>query len=76
MVTLLARYLVEDNQEDFLIYDEERFNDVTIVKSVLKKLIGKYQLFEREELINIKFSISKKLTNSLIETISMISTKK
>jgi len=46
------------------------------VKSVLKKLIGKYQLFSKEEMISVKYAMSKKIGNSLIDTISMISNKK
>jgi hypothetical protein len=44
-LTLLCRYLVEDNQEEFIIYDEDRQNDVTVVRSIIKKLIGRYELF-------------------------------
>jgi hypothetical protein len=46
---LIARYLVEDNQEDFIAYDEQLSNEVEIVRCVIKKLIGRYDLFEPTE---------------------------
>lgn len=46
---LLARYLVESNVEDWVVVDEERRNDVAIVRSVLKQLVRPYELFGEEE---------------------------
>ena len=46
----MCRYLVEDNQEEFIIFDEERHNDFTVIKSIIKKLIGKYELFTENEI--------------------------
>ena len=46
---LLARYLVEENQEDWVIFDENRANSVKIVKSVFKNLIKSYELFSKDE---------------------------
>lgn len=44
---LIARYLVEDNQDDFIMFDVNRSNNVRMVKDVFKKLIGKYELMEK-----------------------------
>ena len=45
----MTRYLVEDNYDDYVIYDEDRYNELHIVKCIFKKLIGKYELFTEEE---------------------------
>lgn len=58
-LTLLCRYLVEDNQEEFLIFDEERHNNVTVVKSIIKKLIGKFELFTENEIKEIRAELEK-----------------
>lgn len=47
--TLLARYLVEDNSEDFVHFDECVATDLTIIRSVLKKCLGGYSLLEESE---------------------------
>ena len=39
-VIKLSRYLVEDNNEDFLIYDINNSNNVEIIRSIFKNLIG------------------------------------
>ncbi|CAD8088819.1 unnamed protein product [Paramecium sonneborni] len=51
---LIARYLVEDNNEDYVVYDALRSNDVSIVLSVFKQLIGKYELFTKREINTIE----------------------
>ncbi|CAD8051783.1 unnamed protein product [Paramecium primaurelia] len=75
-IKLLSRYLVEDNSEDYLIYDQDRTNQTTIIKSVMKKIVGKYEILENEEEQSILQSIQQKLNPSLIETIQMMLTKK
>jgi hypothetical protein len=47
---LLARYLVEDNTEEFITYDEFISADRNIIKSVFKKLVGRYTLFQDDEI--------------------------
>ena len=39
-VVLTSRYLIEDNENEFLYYDDTVKNDLHIVKSILKKMIG------------------------------------
>ena len=39
-VILTARYLIEDNANEYLLYDENTKNDLHIVRSILKKLLG------------------------------------
>ncbi|CAD8151382.1 unnamed protein product [Paramecium pentaurelia] len=75
-IKLLSRYLVEDNSEDYLIYDQDRTNQTTIIKSVMKKIVGKYEILDNEEEQSILQSIQQKLNPSLIETIQMMLTKK
>ncbi|CAD8069493.1 unnamed protein product [Paramecium sonneborni] len=75
-IKLLSRYLVEDNSEDFLIYDQDRTNQTSIIKSVMKKIVGKYEILSNEEEQSIQQSIQQKLNPSLIETIQMMITKK
>ncbi len=40
----MARYLIEDNKEDFIIYDKTLKNELTIVLPALKSLIGSYEI--------------------------------
>ncbi|CAD8079188.1 unnamed protein product [Paramecium primaurelia] len=51
---LNARYLVEDNNQDYIVYDALRSNDNKIVMSVFKQLIGKYELFTKKEINSIE----------------------
>ncbi|CAK82958.1 unnamed protein product (macronuclear) [Paramecium tetraurelia] len=51
---LIARYLVEDNNEDYVVYDALKGNDTQIVLSVFKQLIGKYELFTKREINSIE----------------------
>jgi len=47
-ITLVARYVVEDNEEEYLFYDENAKNDLTVVRSILKKLMGNLPLWDHE----------------------------
>ncbi|CAD8184600.1 unnamed protein product [Paramecium pentaurelia] len=51
---LIARYLIEDNNEDYVVYDALRSNEIQIVLSVFKQLIGKYELFTKKEIYSIE----------------------
>ncbi|KAM3133249.1 hypothetical protein pb186bvf_014677 [Paramecium bursaria] len=75
-VLLISRYLVEDNQDDYVIFDESRNNNVAVVKSIIKKIIGKYTLYQQDEEKQIIASIKKKINSSLNETIQLIVAKK
>ncbi|KAM3147741.1 hypothetical protein pb186bvf_000069 [Paramecium bursaria] len=48
-IYLLARFLVEDNTQDYVDYDEENNQQLSIVKSIFKQLIGKYKVFSQQE---------------------------
>ncbi len=55
---LIARYLVEDNNQDYIIFNVNATNSLLIVKTIFKTLIGKYKILteaEEQELFeNIK----------------------
>jgi hypothetical protein len=57
-IEVLSRYLIENNNEEYIFYDEDCKNDTTIVKSVIKKLIGPVNLIEE--------SASKKIFEDLV----------
>ncbi|KRX00182.1 hypothetical protein PPERSA_10681 [Pseudocohnilembus persalinus] len=46
---LLARYLVEDNKEDKIIFDEEMAVNLPTVRSRFRYLIGEFKLFSAQE---------------------------
>ncbi|KAM3144405.1 hypothetical protein pb186bvf_003569 [Paramecium bursaria] len=46
---ILARYLVEDNNEEFVQYDTQKQQKKFIIKSVYKKLLGEFKLYSQEE---------------------------
>ena len=46
---LVARYLIENNEEDHVILDSNRTSEIIIIKSIFKKLIGNYVLLSKEE---------------------------
>lgn len=41
----VARYIVEDNSEAKIMFDESRSIEISVVKTVFKNLVGKYILF-------------------------------
>ncbi|CAD8210177.1 unnamed protein product [Paramecium pentaurelia] len=51
---LVARYLIEDNTQDYVLHNLLNSNSITIIKSVFKQLLGKYQLFSKQEKQNIE----------------------
>ena len=50
----LARYLVEDSQNDYVYCDPQNQNLRTVVKSIIRNVIGDYQVFEQPEVIKKK----------------------
>ncbi|CAD8066352.1 unnamed protein product [Paramecium primaurelia] len=76
---LLARYLIEDNSQQFVDYKPQQQNDVCIIKSVLKNVIGKYILMSEEQQQNIMLSIAQqvwKFRQLIVEQIKMNLQKK
>ncbi|CAD8054947.1 unnamed protein product [Paramecium primaurelia] len=57
-------------------YDQDRTTQTAIINSVMKKIVGKYEILSSEEEQSILKSIQQKLNPSLIETIQMMLTKK
>ncbi|CAD8209978.1 unnamed protein product [Paramecium octaurelia] len=51
---LVARYLIEDNTQDYVLHNLMNSNSINIIKSVFKQLLGKYQLFSKQEKSNIE----------------------
>ncbi|CAD8114687.1 unnamed protein product [Paramecium sonneborni] len=76
---LLARYLIEDNTQPYVEFTPLQTNDNCIIKSVLKNVVGKYQLFEIQQQNQIMQIISQqiwKFRQSIVEQIKMLIQKK
>ncbi|CAD8147620.1 unnamed protein product [Paramecium pentaurelia] len=76
---LLARYLIEDNTQPYVEFTPLQTNDNCVIKSVLKNIIGKYQLFDNEQQNHIMQNISQqiwKFRQSIVEQIKMITSKR
>jgi hypothetical protein len=51
---LVARYLIEDNNEDYVLVDWEASSKVARVKSIFKNLLSNYELFpDIDEIDNV-----------------------
>lgn len=46
---LLARYLVEDQQDQFVYYDPEQRNDCLVVRSIFEQVVPRYRIPTPEE---------------------------
>lgn len=55
---LTARYLIEDNESEYVFYDENIRSDLIIVKSILKKLIGNLPTWNEAEIMKIHDEIT------------------
>eukprot|EP01016_Furgasonia_blochmanni_P001091 TRINITY_DN10394_c0_g1_i4.p1 TRINITY_DN10394_c0_g1~~TRINITY_DN10394_c0_g1_i4.p1 ORF type:complete len:325 (-),score=72.68 TRINITY_DN10394_c0_g1_i4:39-1013(-) len=68
---LVSRYLVEDNQEDYVMLDEEKTLEIGIVKSVFKNLLGNYTILDEhseDALFQEITTVLQKYRLNLIET--------
>lgn len=54
----MARYTIEDNSEDKIIFDEYRFNDISVIKTVFRNLIGKYEILPAKDELKIHEDVS------------------
>lgn len=45
----LARYLIEDNQDDFVNFDQENQNNCNVITSVFRTLVGPVHLLTDEQ---------------------------
>ena len=50
--------MIEDNDQDYVIFDEELTTDIHIIKSVFKKLIGNIQLIDEADCKKLHNDIS------------------
>jgi len=57
-IELVARYLVEENKQAYLYFDENIEGDLVIVRSILKKLIGPLPHWNKNESQNLLETIS------------------
>lgn len=46
---LVSRYLVENNEESYVILDYNKTCETLIIKSIFKKLVGNYTLLSQNE---------------------------
>jgi len=44
-----ARFLIENNELPYIDYDVESTNEISIIWSIFRKLLGKYQIPTKEE---------------------------
>ena len=49
MSLLLSRYLIEDNQEDYVIFNKSLSANNSVVLAIFRKLVGNYKLMEASE---------------------------
>ncbi|CAD8126572.1 unnamed protein product [Paramecium sonneborni] len=76
---LVARYLVEDNTQDQVMHSLKNSNSISIIQSVLKQLLGKYQLFSFSEKTNIEQNLKQIFTKyqyKIEDTLQQITIKK
>ncbi|CAD8054863.1 unnamed protein product [Paramecium primaurelia] len=45
---LVARYLTEDNSQEFVVYNDQLTQSTTIVRSILQKLVGNFEIMTVE----------------------------
>ncbi|KAM3134916.1 hypothetical protein pb186bvf_012916 [Paramecium bursaria] len=69
---LLARYLVEDNAEEQVWYDSRLTQNVEMVKTIFRILIGQYDLFEEWEIQRMKDKFKNFFTKNNIQFIDSI----
>lgn len=61
---LLARYIVEDNVEDYIFFDSRTKNSVVVVKSIWRNLNYNYKLFGYEEMNQIHDDLTEIIQNA------------
>jgi hypothetical protein len=55
---LLARYLIEDNDEAYVELNMKRSNKLITVRSILKQVVGQYKIMNYDEEKKIREEIS------------------
>lgn len=72
---LFSRYLTEDNSEEYIYFDGEKSQDIEIIKSVMRKAVGRFEAIgkeEEEEIIRSNCEVISKFKLSIIDTIKML----
>lgn len=63
---LLARFLIEDNNFEYLELSQDATNDVAVVKSIFKTLLGQYSLLEQADERRVKAKTQKVALSRLV----------
>ena len=58
-IYLVARYLVEDNNQDYIEFDLKRPNSMGVVRTIFRKLVGKYIIMSEIEEEQMFFDLSR-----------------
>lgn len=54
---MLSRYLIEDNDEPMVEFNEELSLSIHVVKSILRNILGSYTIYNEEEAERIREQI-------------------
>ena len=57
----MARYLIEDNDEELIDYDENLTLNVIVVRSILRNLLGAYEIYSEEQTLKIREEIKNQI---------------
>ncbi len=60
-IYLVARYLIEDNNQDYIEFDLKRTNSIGVVRTIFRKLVGKYIIMSENEEEQMNFDLSRVL---------------
>ena len=55
---IIARYLVEDNTDDYIDFDPDRSESIIRVTSVFKKLVNNYSLYTEEKDVTLRKDVA------------------
>mmetsp|Transcript_3740 Transcript_3740/g.3172 ORF Transcript_3740/g.3172 Transcript_3740/m.3172 type:complete len:174 (-) Transcript_3740:277-798(-) len=64
-ILLLSRYLIEENNEEYLYFDENCQNHVSVVKSIIKTILGPIIIYDKEKANRIHDEIMEMLHDKL-----------
>jgi hypothetical protein len=59
---LLARFLIEDNDKDYIIFDKNVVNSLQMVKSIFRNVVGNYKVLTKAEMTKIHKNITSVIT--------------
>jgi hypothetical protein len=59
---LLARFLIEDNDKDYIIFDKNVVNSLQMVKSIFRNVVGNYKVLTKPEMTKIHKNITSVIT--------------